>query len=70
MEWKMNHNFRPDSCPEWVHHLLNKIGPLTLQDLYEKLDDLPHSSIRRSLYTLQDEFIVEKTEDNTKWKLV
>jgi len=65
----MNHNFRPDSCPEDIYYLLYG-EELTLKEIYGILDNVSHSTIRRSLYTLQDEFIVEKTDDNTKWKLV
>ena len=66
----MNHNFRPHSCPEAVYDIMKKRGPTTLKQFYSILDKTSQTSIRRSLYTLQDEFIVEKTDDGTKWKTV
>jgi len=65
----MNHNFRPHSCPEAIYDLLNLNKPMQLKEIYTVLDNRTQTSIRRSLYTLQDEFIVEKTKDD-KWKLV
>jgi len=70
MEGKeMNHNFRPNSCPEAVYDLLNVDGSLELKVIYMVLDNFAHSSIRRSLYNLKDQDIVEKTKDD-KWKIV
>jgi len=66
----MNHNFRPGSCPSTVYDLLKLRGPTTLEEIYLFLNKRAQTSIRRSLYTLQDEFIVEKTDDGTKWKTV
>jgi len=66
----MNHNFRPNSCPEAVHTVLEIEGSLLLKEIYILLPEFAHSSIRRSLYDLRDQDIVGKTKDGTKWKTV
>jgi len=65
----MNHNFRLGCLPEAIYDMLDLQGPISLKEFYEILYNVTHSSIRRTLYDLQDKHVVEKTK-NDKWKLV